>query len=91
MNNAFTGQDIYKIQLQLILIILKELSNFGSSSVGYGSDAMGGVIHYYTKDLFWNLQKSASGFTTITHLQINLSLITLLLTIVKKIGGALRL
>ena len=23
---------------------------FGSSSVGYGSDAMGGVIHYYTKN-----------------------------------------
>ena len=22
---------------------------FGSSSVGYGSDALGGVIHYYTK------------------------------------------
>ena len=38
---------------------------FGSSSVGYGSDAMGGVIHYYTKDpVLKSSQKIKSGFTT---------------------------
>ena len=37
---------------------------FGSSSVGYGSDAMGGVIHYYTKDpVLKSSQKIKSGFT----------------------------
>ncbi len=38
---------------------------FGSSSVGYGSDAMGGVIHYYTKSPVLNFsQKISSSFTT---------------------------
>ena len=38
---------------------------FGSSSVGYGSDAMGGVIHYYTKNpILKNSQKISSSFTT---------------------------
>jgi len=38
---------------------------FGSSSVGYGSDAMGGVIHYYTKSPVLNSsQKISSSFTT---------------------------
>ena len=38
---------------------------FGSSSVGYGSDAMGGVIHYYTKDpVLKSPQKIKSSFTT---------------------------
>jgi hemoglobin/transferrin/lactoferrin receptor protein len=38
---------------------------FGSSSVGYGSDAMGGVIHYYTKDpILKSPQKINSNFTT---------------------------
>ena len=38
---------------------------FGSSSVGYGSDAMGGVIHYYTKNPVLNSsQKISSSFTT---------------------------
>ncbi len=38
---------------------------FGSSSVGYGSDAMGGVIHYYTKNpILKNSEKILSSFTT---------------------------
>ncbi len=38
---------------------------FGSSSVGYGSDAMGGMIHYYTKDpVLKSPQKIKSSFTT---------------------------
>ena len=34
---------------------------FGSSSVGYGSDALGGVIHYYTKTPFSMLKKKLKG------------------------------
>ena len=38
---------------------------FGSSSVGYGSDAMGGVIHYYTKNpILKNSEKISSSFTS---------------------------
>ena len=38
---------------------------FGSSSVGYGSDAMGGVIHYYTKNpILKDSQKIKSSFRT---------------------------
>ena len=38
---------------------------FGSSSVGYGSDALGGVIHYYTKNpILKNSEKISSSFTT---------------------------
>ena len=38
---------------------------FGSSSVGYGSDAMGGVIHYYTKNpILKNSKKISSSFTS---------------------------
>ena len=38
---------------------------FGSSSVGYGSDALGGVIHYYTKSPKLNsLKKSNSSFSS---------------------------
>ena len=38
---------------------------FGSSSVGYGSDAMGGVIHYYTKSpILKASEKIKSSFTT---------------------------
>ncbi|MBT4221544.1 MAG: TonB-dependent receptor plug domain-containing protein, partial [Cryomorphaceae bacterium] len=38
---------------------------FGSSSVGYGSDAMGGVIHYYTKSpILKGSEKIKSSFTT---------------------------
>lgn len=38
---------------------------FGSSSVGYGSDAMGGVIHYYTKNpVLKDSEKIRSSFTT---------------------------
>ena len=38
---------------------------FGSSSVGYGSDAMGGVIHYYTKSpILKNSEKISSSFTS---------------------------
>ena len=38
---------------------------FGSSSVGYGSDALGGVIHYYTKTPKFNSEeKVKSSFST---------------------------
>ncbi|MBJ34932.1 MAG: TonB-dependent receptor [Flavobacteriaceae bacterium] len=38
---------------------------FGSSSVGYGSDAMGGVIHYYTKNpILKSSKKINSTFTS---------------------------
>ena len=38
---------------------------FGSSSVGYGSDALGGVIHYYTKSPEINgLKKIKHAFTS---------------------------
>ena len=33
---------------------------YGSSSVGYGSDALGGVIHYYTKSPLINSEKKTS-------------------------------
>ncbi len=34
---------------------------FGSSSVGYGSDALGGVIHYYTRTPLINSEKKVSS------------------------------
>ena len=38
---------------------------FGSSSVGYGSDALGGVIHYFTKSPLINSeQKISTDFST---------------------------
>ena len=38
---------------------------FGSSSVGYGSDAMGGVIHYYTKNpILKDSEKIKSSFSS---------------------------
>ncbi len=38
---------------------------FGSSSVGYGSDALGGVVHYYTKTPRINNSKTlSSGFSS---------------------------
>ena len=38
---------------------------FGSSSVGYGSDALGGVIHYYTKSpILKGSEKIKSSYTT---------------------------
>ncbi len=38
---------------------------FGSSSVGYGSDALGGVIHYYTRNpLINNAQKIKTQFSS---------------------------
>jgi len=38
---------------------------FGSSSVGYGSDALGGVIHYYTKSpILKDSKKIKSSFTS---------------------------
>ena len=33
---------------------------YGPSSVGYGSDALGGVIHYFTKTPKFNNQKKWS-------------------------------
>ena len=38
---------------------------FGSSSVGYGSDALGGVIHYYTKNpILKDSEKIKSNYST---------------------------
>ena len=35
---------------------------YGSSSVGYGSDALGGVIHYFTKSPLINSEKKKSFY-----------------------------
>ena len=34
---------------------------YGSSSVGYGSDALGGVVHYYTKNPLINNEKNKNS------------------------------
>ena len=49
---------------------------YGSSSVGYGSDALGGVIHYYTKSPLINNEKKintqlSSDYSTGTKSYIN--------------------
>ena len=49
---------------------------FGSSSVGYGSDALGGVIHYYTRTPLLNSEKKikmgfSSDFSSANHASIN--------------------
>ena len=49
---------------------------FGSSSVGYGSDALGGVIHYYTRSPLINSEKKistqvSSDFSTADNATIN--------------------
>ena len=48
---------------------------FGSSSVGYGSDALGGVIHYYTKSPQLNNIKTVQSEFSSTFNQANLSLL----------------
>lgn len=44
---------------------------FGPSSVGYGSDALGGVVHFYTRSPLINQEKKvqASGYTSYTFRQ----------------------
>jgi hemoglobin/transferrin/lactoferrin receptor protein len=49
---------------------------YGSSSVGYGSDALGGVIHYYTKTPLINSEKKtlfsfSSDFSSASNASIN--------------------
>lgn len=49
---------------------------FGSSSVGYGSDALGGVVHYYTKTPKLNSEKKiettfSSGFNSGNTASVN--------------------
>jgi len=49
---------------------------FGSSSVGYGSDALGGVIHYYTRSPLINSEKKitsqfSSNYSTADNASIN--------------------
>lgn len=49
---------------------------YGSSSVGYGSDALGGVIHYYTKTPLINSEKKtsfsfSSDFSSANNASIN--------------------
>ena len=48
---------------------------FGSSSVGYGSDALGGVIHYYTKSPQLNSNKPVQSEFSTTFNQANLSFV----------------
>lgn len=48
---------------------------FGSSSVGYGSDALGGVIHYYTKSPKLNGNTKVKSEFTSTFNHANLSLV----------------
>tara|TARA_B100000989_G_scaffold297405_1_gene283091 strand:- start:4245 stop:6743 length:2499 start_codon:yes stop_codon:yes gene_type:complete len=47
---------------------------FGSSSVGYGSDAMGGVIHYYTKTPILKASKKISSSFTSNYSSANKSI-----------------
>ena len=49
---------------------------FGSSSVGYGSDALGGVIHYYTRSPLINSEEKiktqiSSDFSSVNQALIN--------------------
>ena len=49
---------------------------YGSSSVGYGSDALGGVVHYYTKNPLINNEKKirtqlSSDFSSANNSYIN--------------------
>ena len=49
---------------------------YGSSSVGYGSDALGGVIHYFTKSPLINSEKKksfsfSSDFSSANYSTIN--------------------
>ena len=48
---------------------------FGSSSVGYGSDALGGVIHYYTKSPQLNSKKLVKSEFSSTFNYANLSFV----------------
>ena len=48
---------------------------FGSSSVGYGSDALGGVIHYYTKSPQLNSKSIVKSEFSSTFNHANLSFI----------------
>ena len=47
---------------------------FGSSSVGYGSDAMGGVIHYYTKTPILKASKKINSSFTSNYSSANKSI-----------------
>jgi len=48
---------------------------FGSSSVGYGSDALGGVIHYYTKSPQLNRKKTVQSEFSSTFNHANSALV----------------
>ncbi|MCH1444382.1 MAG: TonB-dependent receptor, partial [Flavobacteriaceae bacterium] len=66
MNNAIyrSGHLQNSITIDPSIIERAEII-FGSSSVGYGSDALGGVIHYYTKSpILKGAEKIKSSFTT---------------------------
>ena len=58
MNNAiYRSGHIHNVNTIDPNIISRAEVIFGSSSVGYGSDALGGVIHFYTKSPNINNQK----------------------------------
>ena len=66
MNNAIyrSGHLQNSITIDPSIIERAEII-FGSSSVGYGSDALGGVIHYYTiSPILKGSEKIKSSFTT---------------------------
>ena len=47
---------------------------FGPSSVGYGSDAIGGVIHFYSKEPLTNeIRKTDFSFSTSKNFSQNIS------------------
>jgi len=62
MNNAIYRSGHLQNAITLDPNILERVEVvFGSSSVGYGSDALGGVIHYYTKTPKLNAEKPFEG------------------------------
>src|SRR5210317_321357 len=66
MNNAISrsGHLLNSITIDPSIIERAEII-FGSSSIGYGSDALGGVIHYYTKSPLINSEKkTVSSFSS---------------------------
>lgn len=81
MNNAIyrSGHHQYALSIDPHTIERVEVT-FGSSSVGYGSDGLGGVIHYYTKsprldvDGFRNFNVNSNFSTADRQIINNISL-----------------
>jgi hemoglobin/transferrin/lactoferrin receptor protein len=77
MNNAIYRSGHLQNSITLNPAIVERVEVvYGSSSVGYGSDALGGVIHYYTKSPLINSEKKAtthfsSDFSSANNATIN--------------------